>query len=175
VVKEVVVDHVMKKRFAVTGALSSVRKQKNNQRKQMSCQTKLLTLHSDNFVAAFKAHTYHFNITGPNFPQYHLLFKEVYETLDDQYDILGEQLRILGEKTPTSIREILDESNFKDNHNQTVSAMLPTLADTLEQLILCADILYAEAGSEGKSALETVIGDYSSAVSLLLYKVKSTL
>jgi starvation-inducible DNA-binding protein len=142
---------------------------------KMSCEQKLLTLHSDNFVAAFKAHTYHFNVTGPNFPQYHLLFKEVYETLEDQYDILGEQLRVLDKKTPTSIRDILEESGFKDNHNQTVSAMLPQLVDTLEQLILGADILYKEAGSEGKSALETVIGDYSAAVSILLYKVKSSL
>jgi len=141
----------------------------------MSCEQKLMTLHSDNFVAAFKAHAYHFNITGPNFPQYHLLFKEVYEELDDQYDILGEQLRILGKKTPTSIKDILEESNFKDNHNQSVTAMLPNLADALEQLLLCADILYKEAGSEGNSALETVIGDYSAAVALLLYKVKSSL
>jgi len=141
----------------------------------MSCEKKLLALHSDNFVVAFKAHTYHFNVTGPNFPQYHLLFKEVYEALDDQYDILGEQLRILGEKTPTSIKALLDESSFKDNHSQSTSQMMEHLADALEHLQMFSEQLYTEAGSEGKGALETIIGDYAAAVALLLYKVKSTL
>ncbi len=140
----------------------------------MSCEQKLLALHSDNFVIAFKAHTYHFNYTGPDFPQYHLLFGEVYEALDAQYDILGEQLRILGEKTPTSIKSILDESSFKDSHSQTPKEMMAHLEDDLDILKMSAEVLYAEAGSEGKGALETVIGNYAAEVALLLYKVRSS-
>jgi len=142
----------------------------------MSCQSKLKTLISDNFIVYFKSQVYHLNIIGPNFPQYHALFQEVYEYLNKAHDDLNEQCRQMGYTCMTSLREYAEESNFTlDNKAKTDKAMLDDLAKALDTICVTAQVLYAEAGAEGHGALETFIGDYMTGVSKLHWKVKSCL
>lgn len=142
----------------------------------MSCQSKLKTLISDNFIVYFKSQVYHLNITGPNFPQYHALLQEVYEYLNKAHDDLNEQCRQMGGMCMTSLKDYAEESNFSlENKAKTDKAMLDDLAKALDNIHMTAQILYAEAGSEGHGALETFIGDYMTGVSKLHWKVKSCL
>jgi len=142
----------------------------------MSCQSKLKTLISDNFIVYFKSQVYHLNIVGPNFPQYHALFQEVYEYLSTAHDDLNEQYRQMGEMCMTSIKEYAEESNFNlDNKAKTDETMLADLAKALDSIHTFSQFLYTEAGSEGHGALETFIGDYMTGVSKLHWKVKSCL
>jgi starvation-inducible DNA-binding protein len=142
----------------------------------MSCQSKLKTLISDNFIVYFKSQVYHLNITGPNFPQYHALLQEVYEYLSTAHDDLNEQCRQMGNMCMTSLKEYAEESNFTlDNKAKTDKAMLDDLTKALDSIHMSAQILYTEAGAEGHGALETFIGDYMTGVSKLHWKVKSCL
>jgi len=142
----------------------------------MSCETKLKNLIADNFLGYFKAHVYHWNVTGINFPQFHELFSEVYEYLYENHDILNEQLRQMDVMSPTSLKEYISESNFTaDNKAKTVEDMVADLAKMLEELIVFSQILYEEAGNESHGALETFIGDYQVGLSKLHWKVKSCL
>ena len=49
----------------------------------MASKNKLCYLVADNFLVYYKAHTFHLNVTGPNFAQYHELFGEIYDKLWD--------------------------------------------------------------------------------------------
>ena len=140
----------------------------------MSCQSKLKTLISDNFIVYFKAQVYHLNITGPNFPQYHALSKEVYNYLWEHHDNLNEQCRQMGGMCMTSLKDYAEESNFNlDNKAKTDVAMLSDLAESLEDILTISQILYDEAGKESHGALETYIGDYMTGVSKLKWKLES--
>ena len=66
----------------------------------------------DNFVAYFRSHAAHANVTGRNFASDHKLLQKTYEDLQAQIDTLGELLRTLQEFMPCDIQEILDNSNL---------------------------------------------------------------
>jgi len=141
----------------------------------MSLEGKLKTLISDNFVVYFKTHAYHHNIVGPDFDQYHRLLDKVYTALFDWHDLLSEQLRQLDVMCFTSLEDIADLTNFNlANKAKNGKSMLMDTADSLDNLIVVAQALYDEAGTERNGALETCIGDYMKDISKLHWKVKSS-
>ena len=72
----------------------------------------LTQIFNDNFVAYFRSHAAHANVTGRNFASDHKLLQKTYEDLQSQIDTLGELLRTLQEFMPCDIQEILDNSNL---------------------------------------------------------------
>lgn len=143
----------------------------------MSCEKKLANLIADNFVTYSKVHIYHFNIVGPDFPQYHgLLFSEVYSFLYDNHDDLNEQLRQMGYLVPTSLQVYLDSAVVDASASEKSSKdMLKSIAKDLGVLQMSAQKLYEEAGLESHGGLETYMGDYVASISKLKWKVESCL
>ena len=143
----------------------------------MSCEKKLANLIADNFVTYSKVHIYHFNIVGPDFPQYHgQLFSEVYSFLYDNHDDLNEQLRQMGYLVPTSLEAYLGSTVIKPNaQEKSAKEMLSAIAKDLATLQVSSQKLYEEAGLEGHGGLETYIGDYLGGISKLKWKVESCL
>jgi len=140
----------------------------------MSCQSKLKVLISDNFIVYFKSHVYHLNVTGPNFPQYHSLFQEVYEYLLEAHDGLNEQYRQMNGMCMVTLKDYAEESNFSlDNKAKKDVAMIEDLADALGDILTISQMLYDEASKESHGALETYIGDYMTGVSKLKWKLES--
>lgn len=62
---------------------------------------------SNTFVMYFKAHQFHWNVEGPNFPQYHSFLGDLYEELHGAVDPIAEQIRTLDQYAPTSIAAML--------------------------------------------------------------------
>jgi DNA-binding ferritin-like protein len=139
----------------------------------MSCQKKLQYLIHDNFLAYHQAHIDHFNITGPNFPQYHQLLKEVYDVLYTWFDTLGEQLRTMGEKVDHTIE--LNKNNIITAHNGKFDekAILIRTVDNLTALIDQGNRLCIEAGKEADCALQTVVSDYLVVINKMKWMVES--
>jgi starvation-inducible DNA-binding protein len=54
------------------------------------------------FSLYLKAHGFHWNVMGSNFPQYHDFFGEVYEMAHGEVDDIAEQIRQLGSFSPAS-------------------------------------------------------------------------
>ena len=69
---------------------------------------------ADTFVMYMKAHASHWNIVGPNFPQYHEFFGSLYEELHDSLDALAEQIRTLDSFAPVSLSRIVELSNIRE-------------------------------------------------------------
>ena len=143
----------------------------------MSCEKKLANLIADNFITYFKTHVYHFNVVGPDFPQYHgQLFAEVYDYLYENHDDLNEQLRQLGYLVPNDLKAYTAATVIPTTAGEKAAIdMMRSIAKDLNTLQMSAQKLYEEAGLEGHGALETYIGDYMTGVSKLKWKVESSL
>jgi starvation-inducible DNA-binding protein len=65
------------------------------------------------------AQGYHWNVTGPDFHQYHAFFAEIYEDVDDSVDPMAENLRKLGYQAPTTLQEFLSLSSVTPRETST--------------------------------------------------------
>src|SRR5918992_429949 len=66
----------------------------------------LARLLADTSTLYFKAHGYHWNVTGPLFPALHALFEEQYRDLHGSTDVIAERIRALGFRAPGSYAEL---------------------------------------------------------------------
>lgn len=84
-------------------------------RKNTAKLTALLTgVLSDTYVLLVKAHAYHWNIVGPQFPQLHNYFGTQYEELLEAADELAERIRILGAPAPCGMADFLKNTVIKE-------------------------------------------------------------
>ncbi len=65
-----------------------------------------------NFALYFKAHSYHWNVEGPNFAEYHNFLGTLYESVFEQTDPIAEHIRALGSYAPTSLDRMLELSKI---------------------------------------------------------------
>jgi len=66
------------------------------------------------FSLYLKSHNYHWNVTGPNFGQYHDFFGELYEEIHGSIDTTAEEIRKLGGFAPGSFSRFSDLSVIAD-------------------------------------------------------------
>ena len=86
-----------------------------------------------------KAHNFHWNVEGPNFPQYHEFLGGLWEETFGAVDPIAEHLRTLNSFAPASFARYTDLSIIKDELNipPAMSMMVKLLADNtsiIEQL-----------------------------------------
>ena len=67
-----------------------------------------------NFGLYFKAHTFHWNVEGPDFAQYHGFLGDFYEAVFDQTDSLAEHIRALNSYAPTTLARMMELSKVQD-------------------------------------------------------------
>ena len=89
---------------------------------------------SDTYLLMIKTHGYHWNVTGPLFPQLHAFFETQYQELFLAADEIAERIRALDVFTPGSTESFKNETAIKEAPIQvpTASAMLKDLLKTNE-------------------------------------------
>lgn len=55
----------------------------------------LKSLHADTVVLKFKAHGYHWNVEGEDFPEWHDKLAEIYDDFEDAIDTFAEWIRMV--------------------------------------------------------------------------------
>lgn len=104
----------------------------------MTTTEQLTQVFNDNFVAYYRSHAAHANVTGRNFRSDHKLLQGVYERRQAQIDVIGELLRTLQEMMPTDLTEIINNSELPtDAIEGTADELLQMVLDDLEQLRDC--------------------------------------
>lgn len=63
---------------------------------------------ADTFTMYFKTHSFHWNVIGPNFNDYHAFFGTLYTELHGAVDLIAEQIRAVNSFAPASLNR-LDE------------------------------------------------------------------
>jgi len=66
----------------------------------------LNTVLGNTFVMYYKTHSYHWNITGADFFEYHTFLQSIYEEVFDAVDTTAEHIRALDAYTPTSLMKL---------------------------------------------------------------------
>lgn len=70
---------------------------------------------SNVFAFYFKAHAFHWNITGMHFSQLHSFFAEVYEMAHGEVDEIAERIRVEGAFAPASLPEIYKQTTIPES------------------------------------------------------------
>jgi DNA-binding ferritin-like protein len=135
----------------------------------------LKNFHSDNFVAYFKAHYYHFAVQGTTFAQDHGLLNEIYDFLWAAHDDIGEQLRQLDALPFPSMAAMIDAACLSEAKAGKMSSadMFTDLNKVFDVLADCAQGLYQSTEMYG--GLQTYLGDYLKGLSKLHWKIKATI
>ncbi len=69
---------------------------------------------ADTFALYLKAHQYHWNVEGVNFPQYHEFFGNLYEELHGAVDPIAEEIRSLDAYAPGSFTRFMELTEIED-------------------------------------------------------------
>lgn len=66
------------------------------------------------FAFYLKSHNYHWNVTGPDFAQYHEYFGDMYEEVWGTVDMYAEEIRKLDAYAPGSLSRFMELSVVQD-------------------------------------------------------------
>jgi len=82
-----------------------------------------------NFALYLKSHNYHWNIEGPNFPQYHDFLNTFYTQVFAQIDPIAEHIRYLDSYAPGSMERFLELADIEEAVD-----IIPTAMEMMTQL-----------------------------------------
>ena len=98
----------------------------------------LTQVFNDNFVAYYRSHAAHANVTGRTFRSDHKMLGGVYERRQAEVDKLGELLRTIQEFMPTDLFDILNNTTLPtDPIEGSADELLQLVQDDLEALRDC--------------------------------------
>jgi len=69
---------------------------------------------ADTFAFYLKAQGFHWNVEGPNFPQYHALFDTIYNEVYGSIDQFAEEIRALDAYAPASFARFSELTSLED-------------------------------------------------------------
>jgi starvation-inducible DNA-binding protein len=104
-----------------------------------------------NFGLYFKAHSFHWNVEGPNFAEYHNFLGAFYAAVYEQTDAIAEHIRALDSYAPTTLIRMNELSKVQDvNAIPSALIMMSELSQDNDRYIteLRAGIALADAADE---------------------------
>jgi starvation-inducible DNA-binding protein len=111
----------------------------------------LRTILGTNFGLYFKIHSYHWNVEGSHFVEYHTYLGELYTQIFNNTDLIAEKLRMLGTYAPVSLTRMKEFSDIEEDVSVLeANQMFQNLVIANDRYIihLRAGIVAAEAANE---------------------------
>jgi starvation-inducible DNA-binding protein len=111
----------------------------------------LRTILGTNFGLYFKIHSYHWNVEGSNFVEYHKYLGKLYTQIFNNTDLIAEKLRALGTYAPVSLTRMKEFSDIEEDVSVLeANQMFQNLVIANDRYIihLRAGIVAAEAANE---------------------------
>lgn len=142
----------------------------------MNTLEQLIQTFNDNFVAYYRSHVAHVNITGRNFRSDHKLLEGVYTRRQDQIDRLAELIRTLDGFMPDEIQDVLNRSGvpttaiFGDS-----DTLLTEVKNDLESLKGEYETLMATAEAEGHEEIANYAQDQILDLAKSIWMLNATL
>lgn len=103
---------------------------------------KMKIYHASNFSFYLKSHFFHWNVEGPNFPQYHSLFEKVYTDAWEAADDIAEHIRALESYAPGSFIRFSSLSVISDQIDPVPAPEMISLlmADNVKLMLMIGDL-----------------------------------
>jgi len=113
---------------------------------------------ADTFALYLKAHNYHWNVEGQNFPQYHKFFGNLYEELHGAVDPIAEEIRALDAYAPGSFTRYMELTEIEDDTTvPTDIEMARRLMVDNERVIASLNVAFKLADTMDKQGLADFI------------------
>lgn len=118
----------------------------------------LKRLLADSYTLYLQTHNFHWNVTGPQFRELHLMFEEHYTELAQAVDDIAERIRTLGVAAPGTYKEFARLSSVEEVEGvPSAETMLELLTKGHEQVVkTCRDVLKVADSGEDESTLALV-------------------
>ena len=112
------------------------------------------------FALYLKLQFFHWNVTGPNFPQYHDLFGKLYEEIWTSIDEVAEHIRSIRGFAPGSFSRFADLSAITDQIDVVPAEQMISIAiyDNEKMLAVLLEA-YKAAEAEGEAGLANFVQD----------------
>lgn len=113
---------------------------------------------ADSYTLYLQTHNFHWNVTGPQFRDLHLMFEEHYMELAIAVDDIAERIRTLDVAAPGTYKEFAKLSSIKEVDGVPKGAeMVDLLTQGHEQVVkTCRDVLKLAQGAEDESTAALV-------------------
>lgn len=130
----------------------------------MAASTELIdnmkTVLADTFTMYIKAHGYHWNVIGSDFPQLHEFFQDLYEELHGATDDIAEQIRQIDAFAPGTLQRMKELSNVAEDDKIPVAANMITNLITANEVVLTALMAaYKQADTDEEFGLANFLQD----------------
>ena len=120
----------------------------------------LKKVHADAFTFYLKAHYYHWNVEGPNFPQYHDFLQNLYQEVFASVDTLAELIRTLDSYAPGTLTRLKELTSIEET-DDVPDGMTMMSRLLQENNILRASLLtaYTTADTTGEVGIANFLQD----------------
>lgn len=140
----------------------------------LSEQLKVLLASSYAFVV--KAQQFHWNVEGPDFPQYHEFFGDLYAEVYGVLDKIAEYIRTLDAYTPGSFERYAELSVIKGQTKiPRAELMFEELNEDNEMLMKLLEHCFETAGQERQFGIENFLAERLDAHAKHRWMIKSIL
>lgn len=121
----------------------------------------LKVLLGNTFVMYFKAQSYHWNVEGVHFSQYHDFFGDIYGDLYGAVDPFAEEIRKLDAYAPISLMELYGYKTISEDSSKpaTIHEMLVNLLMANTELLSALTAAFDTATAEKQQGLANFIAD----------------
>lgn len=115
---------------------------------------------ADTFAMYYKAHASHWNVEGPNFPQYHEFLEKIYSELWAAVDNIAENIRQLGGYPPSSLAELMSNTMISENEGpMSAEEHLSKLLDANNLVLASLLMSYKDAEAATEIGISNFIQD----------------
>ena len=120
----------------------------------------LKKVHADAFTFYLKAHFYHWNVEGPDFPQYHDFLQNLYQEVFASIDSLAELIRTLDSYAPGTLTRLKELTTIEET-DDVPDAKTMMIRLLQENNILRASLLtaYTTADTTGEVGIANFLQD----------------
>lgn len=120
----------------------------------------LKTLLGTTFTFYVKIHGFHFNVEGPDFPQYHQFLSDFYTDVYGGIDRIGEYIRTLDGYTPGALSRYIELSAIQDQTQiPRAELMMIELAQDNDTMLKVLDATFKTASNENKQGIANFIAE----------------
>ncbi|TKB43156.1 DNA starvation/stationary phase protection protein [Thalassotalea mangrovi] len=124
----------------------------DKQRENVAAQLKILL--ADSYTLYLQTHNFHWNVTGPQFRELHLMFEEHYTELATAVDEIAERIRTLGVVAPGTYKAFSELSTIKEVDGvPEAEVMVKILTASHESVVkTCRQALKAAQSADDESS-----------------------